>query len=468
MQTTVAAPTAQWLYARSYERVLFPVWQRLVHGRPIGGYQTLLARTQWLDPQEIEQLQAEALRALLTHAGLRVPYYRELFAKVRFDPRSLRSRADLAALPPLTRDIVRERFDDLIDPAHRGRNIHKQTSGTTGVPLRFAYCNTSETWRQAIRLRAYGWAGYRQGLPTLHYWGTGTRLPRGLWKWKMDLDRALSREVYVDAAHQGALALRRTAQLVARVRPHAIVAYTQALAAFARWATDAGSRPWGDIAVIGGAEPMLPQDRVALIRAFGESVYETYGSRETMLIAAECSAHEGMHVAEENLVVEIVRDGPVVGPGESGESGKVVVTDLHNFGMPFVRYENGDTATMGPSGRCACGRGLRRLRRVDGRCTDTLRGGDGAPIPGMVFISLLNTHEAEIWNFQAVQKPSGAVELRIVPGRGWQEEKFAPTARRLSTYFGGLPFTVVLVDQIPPDASGKRRPVVVEPPVAHA
>ncbi len=465
MHTNAYAPAAQWLYARSYERVLFPVWQRVVRGRPIGGYGALLARTQWLDPQDIEALQVEALRVLLTHAGLRVPYYRELFAKVRFDPRSLRARADIAALPPLTREVVRERFDDLVDPEHRGRNIHKQTSGTTGVPLRFAYCNTSETWRQAIRLRAYGWAGYRQGLPTLHYWGTGTRVPRGLSKWKTDLDRALSREVYVDAGHQGARALRRTAELLARVRPHAIVAYTQALAAFARWATEAGSVPWGDIAVIGGAEPMLPRDRLALVRAFGEGVYETYGSRETMLIAAECGAHQGMHVAEENLMVEIVRDGGMAGPGESG---KVLVTDLHNFGMPFIRYENGDTATAGPTGRCACGRGLRRLMRVDGRCADTLRGGDGAPIPGMVFISLLNTHEAEIRNFQAVQRTSGAVELRIVPGREWREEKFAPTARRLSTYFQGLPFTVVLVEQIPPDASGKRRPVVVEPRGANA
>jgi phenylacetate-CoA ligase len=204
---------------------------------------------------------------------------------------------------------------------------------------------------------------------------------------------------------------------------------------------------------------MLVGDRAAIARVFGSRVYETYGSRETMLIAAECEAHDGMHVVDENLVVEIVRDGVPAGPGESGQ---VVITDLHNFRMPFIRYENGDAATMGPAGPCACGRGLRRLERVDGRCTDTLIGADGAPVPGMLFISLLNTHEAEIRMFQAVQKTTGAVELRIVPGREWSEDRFALTARRLADYFRGLPFAVKLVDEIPADASGKRRPVVVE------
>jgi phenylacetate-CoA ligase len=169
--------------------------------------------------------------------------------------------------------------------------------------------------------------------------------------------------------------------------------------------------------------------------------------------------HDGLHVVEENLLVEVVRDGA---PAKPGESGKVVVTDLHNFRMPFIRYENGDDATMGPAQRCACGRGLRRLAQIDGRCADTLRGPGGAPVPGMLFISLLNTHEAEIQTFQVVQNVSGGVVLRIVPGRAWSDERFAPTARRLADYFRGMPFAVELVDGIPADASGKRRPVVVE------
>jgi phenylacetate-CoA ligase len=444
------------LYASLYDAVLFPGWQGVVHRRPVFRYGRLLNVSQWFDREALDRLKLANLRSLLLHAAANVPYYRELFRSLRFDARAVTSLADLEALPVLTRDTIRERYDDLIDPTRRGRTIQKQTSGSTGSPVRFEYCNDSESWRQAVRLRAYGWAGYRQGLPTIHYWGTGTRVARGL---RVELDRALRREVYVDAARQDEGAMRATAERIARMKPRAIVAYTQALACFARWVLDRGARDWGDIVVIGGAEPMLPRDRAVLERVFGERVYETYGSRETMLVASECERRAGLHVAEENVIVEIARDGRTVPAGDAGD---VLVTDLHNYAMPFIRYVNGDVARFSRAGRCGCGRELQRLARVDGRVSDTMRTKNGAPVPGMVFISLLNAHEAEIREFQAVQRASGAVELRVVPGRSWSESAFAPTARRLRSYFGGLPFEVVLVDAIAAGPSGKRRHVIIE------
>jgi phenylacetate-CoA ligase len=448
------------IYAWAYGNVIFPAWQGIVHGRSVGRHLALLRRTQWLEPDVLAKTQGEVLRDLLVHAGTNVPFYRRLFAETGFDPHRVTSREDLRRLPLLTRETVRERYEELVDPARRGRNIRKQTSGTSGVPLRFEYSNGSEAWRQAMRLRAYGWAGYRQGRPTLHYWGTGTKLPRGLRALKMRVDRSLRREVYVDCGHQDDEAMGQLVRILERSTPHAIVAYTQALATFARWVHQRAARAWGDVVVIGGAEAMSAADRAALHNVFGPEVYETYGSRETMLIAAECEAHDGMHVAEENLIVEILRaDGRPAAPGETGA---VAVTDLHNTGMPFIRYTNGDLATWAPAGTCRCGRSLRRIARVEGRASDTLRDGNGAPVPGMLFNSLLNSLEAEVHEFQAVQRRSGEVELRIVPGRAWSRARFAETARRLASYFPGLSFRVVLVGAIERDASGKRRAVVVE------
>ncbi|HZU82331.1 MAG TPA: phenylacetate--CoA ligase family protein, partial [Polyangiaceae bacterium] len=378
------APTsAGSFYALAYEHVLFPAWQRFVRRRPIGQHLRALDRAQWRSQDEIAAAQLTALRALLHHAQRSVPYWRDLFRRIGFDPRDVRSHADLEALPVLTREIVQERFDDLVDPARHPSNIRKGTSGTSGVPLRFEYCNESEAWRQATRLRGYGWAGYRLGLPTLHYWGAGAHVAGGLEARKIHLDRALRREVYVDAVKQDEASLRAVVDLLRRTRPHAIVAYTQALAAFARWACDARVRCWPDARVLCAAEPLLAGDREALERAFGPHVFETYGSRETMLIAAECEAHAGMHLSEENLIVEIARDGKPVAAGQAGE---VLVTDLHNYGMPFIRYANGDVAVMSPHDRCACGRGLRRLAHVEGRRVDMLRDANGEPVAGMVFI----------------------------------------------------------------------------------
>ncbi len=447
-------------YAWAYGEVLHPAWERVVRKRPIRRYVSLLRQTQWLGPDRLARLQGEELRNLLVNAGSRVPYYRELFTRSRFDPRAVTSRDDLAALPILTRETLRERCDELVDETDRDRPIRKQTSGSTGVPLRFEYSNRSETWRQATRLRAYEWAGYRPGLVTLHYWGTGTHVPRGVEALKIRLDRVLRRDLYVDCGHQDEADMRELARLIERKKPHAIVAYTRALAAFARWVVESGSRAWEDIPVICGAEAMAPAHRDWLVRAFGKRVFETYGARETMLIAAECDAHDGLHVAEENLVVEIVRDDGR--PAEPGETGAVVVTDLHNGRMPMVRYANGDRATWGPARACLCGRTLRRIARVDGRVNDTMRTASGVRVPGMLFISLLNGHAAEIREFQALQRRSGAVDLFVVPGPSWSNARFESTARRLEAYFDGFPLRVTLVDSIARDASGKWRPVVVE------
>ncbi len=448
------------LYALAYESMLFPAWQRVVRGRAIGTQRRWLEKTQWLPRAERDELQLASLRALLEHAGRNVPYWRELFRKVGFDPRQVRSAADLGALPVLTRETVQERLDDLIDPTHRGRNILKGTSGTSGVPLKFEHCNRSEAWRQAVRLRGYGWAGYRLGMPTVHYWGAGAVMPGGMAERKMRLDRTLRREVYVDAVRQDEVSLREAADLISRIRPHAILAYTQALASFARWVVDHGLRNWPDVNVVCCAEALMPRDRESLERAFGPGVFETYGSRETMLVAAECEAHDGLHLSEENVLVEILGEGGE--PVAAGTPGDVIVTDLHNYGMPFIRYANGDVATMAAETACSCGRTLRKLARVEGRRMDTLRDANGDPVPGMLFASLLQLEAGMLRAFQVVQKLSGAVELKIVRGREWNDERFTSAVRRLRSYFKGLPMEVTFCDEIPASKSGKRRPIVVE------
>jgi phenylacetate-CoA ligase len=445
-------------YAWAYEHLLFAPWQSIVRGRPIRDHLAFLETTQWLPRASIARMQLASLQALLAHAGRNVPYWRELFRSTGFDPLGVRSVDDLRALPVLTRAIMQERHDDLIDPALRATNVRKGTSGSTGVPLRFEYCNQSEAWRQATRLRGWGWAGWRIGERTVYYWGAGPAPATGWVARKIQLDRALKRELYVDAIHQDDASMRSFAETLARFRPAAIVAYTQALVGFARWVGDNGARDWPDVRVVCAAESVLPHDREALVAAFGPQVFETYGSRETMLVAAECEEHRGMHLSEENLLVEILHDGRSVGPGESGD---VVVTDLHNYGMPFIRYANGDVATLAQDDEaCPCGRSLRKLARVEGRIADTMRDAAGGPVPGMLFVTVLQ--EARMNAFQATQLRSGAVDLKVVRGRDWDEARFQATIRRAQAYFKGFPIRVTYCDAIPAGPSGKRQPIVVE------
>jgi phenylacetate-CoA ligase len=444
-------------YEAAFGRVL-PVWENVVRRRDTLEHLAYLEASQWLSDDERSEQQNHALRALVTHAGTHVPYYRELFRSLGLDPRDIRTRADLTALPLLTREIVSSRYDDLVDPAHRGKNLKKGTSGTTGKPLKFEYSRSSECWRQAVKLRGYGWAGFRPGRKTFYYWAdvSGARPTV-----KVRLDRALRRETYFDSMRQDEASRVHALELIRRLRPEIIVCYTQSCAQFARWILDRGLRDWDDIPVICGAEAVLGADRAVLVRAFGPGIFETYGSRETMLMAAECEAHDGMHLSEENLVVEVVRGARSAFPGEAGD---VVVTDLHNYGMPMIRYANGDLARFAEPGRCACGRGLDRLEHVDGRRADTMLDKEGNVVPGIIFHVLFSDARLElVKQFQAVQSASGAVVLKVVRGRDYAEDAFQAIKGRFATYLRGLPFTVEFHETIAPHSrSGKHQTVVVE------
>lgn len=243
-----------WAYGALLRRVLMPLWEGKVRRRATLQHLQQLEQTQWLNREQLDQLETQALVKLLSYAGKNVPYYRELFRHARFDPRAVRSRADLVGLPLLTREIVRERYLDLVDPAHFGKNIKKGTSGSTGKPLKFEYSQESECWRQATKLRGYGWAGYRLGSKAFFYWAA---VSAGSPSWKMRLDRALKRETFFDSMKQDGAARRAALDVLRRTRPEIIVCYTQACAQFARWIAENGLRDWPDIPVICAAEAVL-------------------------------------------------------------------------------------------------------------------------------------------------------------------------------------------------------------------
>jgi phenylacetate-CoA ligase len=449
------------LYGLACENVFHPVWERFVKRRPTVSYLDAIERTQWLPPDEIERVQFASLQRLLRHAQANIPYYRELFAGVGLDARDVRCREDMRFIPLLTKDIIRERHDDLVDPARRGTNLQKGTSGSTGVPLRFEYCADSSAWREATKIRGYRWAGYRLGSPTLHYWAQVRTTPTGAHGMKLRLDRGLKRETMIDSMRSDERSMMAAVEILRRSKPRTLVAYTQSCAMWARFILDRGLRDWEDISVICGAEAVLPQDRAVLARAFGSGIFETYGSRETMLMASECAAHDGMHLAEENVLVEI--------HGGHAGAGDVLVTDLHNYGMPFIRYVNGDVATMHDGEPCACGRGLRRLRCVDGRRADTLVDKEGAVIPGIVFHVLLSDARTDlIAQFQVVQHEDRSITFRVVRGQDWNPERFDGIVRRLEGYLRGSPLSIAFVDRILPMANGKTRTIVVERPAPPA
>jgi phenylacetate-CoA ligase len=372
---------------------------------------------------------------------------------------------ELSKLPLFTREIAARSLEERKSTAEPFAAIQKMTSGTTGQPLAFAYDTGSEYWRQATKLRGYGWAGYEPGDRSVHFWGSLAALhrPPAKAQVKSTLDRFLRREHYIDCSDHSEEALAKVVLQIREILPTVIVCYAQAGAALARHVIETKSRDWKDIAVIAGAERLFPTDRQAMVEAFGESIFETYGSREVMLIAAECPAHEGLHVSMENLAVEVVvREGETERPAAPDELGEVVITDLHNYGAPFIRYVNGDLAVGLPRDRCSCGRWLSRLKGVEGRSADTLRDGQGRPVGGIFFPVLFSGLADKVRRFQVVQKKDLSIDLKLIPGEAFDDSTLELVRKSCQKMLPGLVLRTQLVSEIPVEPGGKLRVVVVE------
>jgi phenylacetate-CoA ligase len=454
-------------YASAFYRTILPIWETAIRRRPTLRYLEKLEESQWLDRAQLLELQAMELRKLIHHAFTHVPHYRAVMEKAGVLPSDIRTAADLRRLPILTKDIVRAAGSLRASTADPLPTIKKSTGGSTGQPLQFGYDPNSEYWRMAVKLRGWGWSGYRPGQKMIYFWGPPPGAQPPLMKrLKMGVDRYVRRETYIDCTIRSDQHLAQVVEAIRREKPKGFVCFSQSGSDVARTIVENKLRDWDTIPVLCCGEQLSPHARGLFTQAFGPEVFETYGCREVMLIGMECERHDGLHMSMENLITEvIVREGDQERPARPGETGEVVLTDLHNFGMPFIRYALGDLATLMEDTTCACGRGLPRLATVEGRVADSMHDRNGDPVCGILFSRIFSMSErlaSSVLHWQAIQRKDRSVTVKLVLERELDGEAREELRRTFERYLKGLPCKIEAVDEIPQSPNGKRKTVVVE------
>lgn len=441
-------------YESLFRNVLFPLYEAGVARRHTLRYLRQYEASQWLAPEQVMALQWSRLKRLIEHCWTEVPYYRERWMQAGATPGDIRSMEDYARLPVLTKRDVRENLGRIQARSLRGSLLFKATGGSTGEPLRFGYTRESYERRVAVMWRGYGWAGAAPGRRTLLLWAGAVGAPSIRERWKDHAYHAAFQRRVLDSFAMREDNLARYADAVAAYRPTVIVAYVGPLVRLAQWMVDHGRVVHGVRSVLGAAEALHPFQRPIIEAAFpGAMSYNTYGCREVMLIASECEYRDGLHVNADHLVTEVV-------PGDDGRpagTGELAVTDLGNYGMPMLRYVNGDVVTEGPRESCACGRGLPRLARVDGRVLDAIRSLDGRVLPGEFFPHLLKDVPG-VHRFQVVQPARDRLVIRLVPGPGFGDEQEGYIRREVARALGAATaIELERVESIPLTRTGKFR-----------
>jgi phenylacetate-CoA ligase len=415
-----------------------------------------LEHNQFLPEGEIEDLKWRKLSVLLEAAGSHVPYYRDLFEREGIDPASFESPADMVAIPFLTKEIIRSEKRKMIskDPLRRG--YPSSTGGSTGEPLHF-WCDTAAgPVRRATTMRGYRWTGFDIGGRQAMLWGfhldrpLKERLSEGVKNFFNNIMTLSSFDMTPEMMRRYAVRLRR-------FRPSIVIGYPSALTAFSEFCRGAGVRLPSLKAVVTGGERLFPHQRDLIEEAFHADVFDRYGSREFSAVAHECSEHKGLHVFNDLFHVEVIHESGRA--AQSGEIGELVITDLSNLYMPFIRYRTGDLA-MPTERKCPCGRGLPLLERIEGRSFDSIVTPEGKKVGGF-FWTWLSRAVPGIDRFQIEQRDRAGIIFRIVPGEGWRDDHMEVLAGKIrENCCENFRIDFQVVDDIPLTPAGKAKFII--------
>lgn len=449
---------SRWVYGK-----VRPVSNR--YGPLFRSYYHLLQESQWWDQRSLKEYQLRELGKLLRHACENVPYYREVFEERGLKPDDIKDLTDLKALPYLTKEIVKERFNDLIAVNIPASELNwSSTGGSTGTPLRFfSERRRTEPIDWAFVWRAWNWAGYSFGEKcailrecTVHRREGGRRS----W-WEFD---PANNWLILSTYQMNQTTLTRYVDKLRAFGPKAIQAFPSALYLLAKFMESKGHGGFPTLeTVICSSENLYPFQRRLIGNVLGCEVRSLYGQGEGVVVASECKKGS-LHISSEYGVTELIgKDGDWVREGEIGE---IVGTGFYNYAMPLIRYRTEDMAALSRT-KCGCGRELPLLRSLEGRLQEFIVTRDGGLIPlRSLFCSAHLEEMNKIRKFQVVQREPGRLVLKLSVSPGFQAADAEAIRHRVEEEADrGVEMEVVLVDNIPVTEAGKHSYMVQQLPV---
>ena len=455
------------LYEKIDRYILLPIATKLQKSYMLKEYTNLL-QTDWYSEEQLTQLQNDKLQRLVEHCYKNVPYYTKLFNSLNLKPEDIQCRADLIKLPILTKQIIRNNYEDLVslDIAHRSAT-NEASGGSTGVPLR--YMKDKSTWgiKWSSSFRAWGWYGFHVGEKIFTLGGNSlvkTQKEKRKITKKDIFDRFIMNNLKCDCSDMSAQTMLVIYQKLMNYRPIAMRGYPAAIYNLAKFIEEKNLLVPKIRLVLTTGEMLLPQHRHTIQRVFHAPLYDGYGAGDGGIVSYECYMHEGLHLVEEQCVVEITDEYGNV--KEDGESGFVLTTDLDNYVFPFIRYQVGDMAIIKKQ-KCSCGRSSRLIEQIIGRTGKTLYNKQGQAFTSIVIDNMMfknmdyhrQQNEAiylKIDQFQVRQDKNGDIFIQIKPkDKNESLSTFDYVIDNFTQHFSGSKIELKFVSQIPKMASGK-------------
>jgi phenylacetate-CoA ligase len=412
-----------------------------------------LKKSQYYSTEELKDIQLRKLRLLIKYSYDNVPYYHELFKKNSLHPSDINKLEDLQKIPILTKKMIRANLNKMISTQKNISDLFKNyTSGSTGNPINFYQCQNFLVYADAGRI--FGWyifPGFDLGTRTAILWGADSDI-RTSQSFAYQLGKYLNGTIKMNSNITNDIKFEHFINKIYKFKPFILRGYPSILYEFAKYIDKNNMEISGLKSVISSAEVLYEHQRKKLEEIFQCHIFNSYGCREVSKIAMECTKHNGLHILMDNQIVEILDTDEEVTENEVGD---VIITNLNNFGMPFIRYKVGDKARRSSIRKCECKRGLSLIDGIIGREQGHIKIPSGSIISEAYFgIKLSKVPGIE--EYQIIQERIDNIIILIVGDPGASRDKLSMIKNQMMKEIGeNVEIEIKYTDKLMKSKAGK-------------
>lgn len=447
------------IYKSICKHIVIPLWAKWERTQYLEYYKYLV-KSQYFSEEKIREIQWGKIKKLLHHAYNNCKFYKKSFDDSGITPEDIKNIEDYPAVPILKKSDVHEYSDEISAP-----NIDRYrgflTSGSTGKPLKGFMNKESSELKRACAVRSNSWSGYELGERVYQLYGDPFKELSGLNKFRAKVrGKFLSRIEVLDLLSLNEKTMIDFAMKMQKRPPSLLWGHAHGLYTLAKFFEKKGItniRPKG---IYSAGMVLHNFERQKVEEVFKCKFQDRYGCEEFGLIAGECKMQEGLHVNTDSLYVELI--GKDDKPVAAGERGAIVITDLTNLAMPFIRYKIEDVGVLSER-KCSCGRTQPLIEKIEGRIADFLVTPDGDLVSGISLTDHFAGYIPGVAQIQIVQKKINMLVLNIVKKDEFSKESEEKIEELIKDFFGEkMCFEYDYTDHIPKGPRGKYRFTICE------
>lgn len=397
-----------------------------------------------LSEKELQELQEENLKKILSHTVKTVPYYKNVSLEGKTPYEWIKN------FPILTKDILRNKNDELISKLYKKENlIPYSSSGSTGVQTTVYMNKKEQSIIRAILIHWWEWCGYEMGKPLVQ---TGITPSRGVLKKIKDY---LFNTYYLVAFSITEKQLEELCNsLHKNTKYQFLVGYASSLNIIADYALK-NSYNIKFQSVISLGDKLFTHYKKNIENTFKTKVFDTYGANEGFLIASEKDL-EYKYIMSPHVYLEILDDNNM--PVKDGEMGNIVVTRLDGFSMPLIRYRIGDLGIVLPQKKYPKNREYNYplLQQIIGRETDVVLLPNNSKLIVHSFTGIFEYYP-QIKQFKVIQKDKKGIIIEYIKAKDFNQDILNSITEKLQYYIQNVHFEIKYkeVSYISPSKSGK-------------